>query len=83
MKIEVTQEDIDLGVPGDNLKCAIARAIGRSVGPCAVGPDAVRIFATGQIIKLPPQVQRWVEDYDSIPLAPVSKKVKPITVEVK
>jgi hypothetical protein len=66
VRIDVTQEDIDLGMPGKCGKCPLARAIRRATGSLALvsGED---VYASGfaHLAQLPMEAQKFVKAYDS------------------
>lgn len=74
MRISVTREDIERGVPGHACLCALARAIERQYGPATVA--ATHFKARGFRFRLPLYMQRFVLDFDSgLPVEPVEFEV--------
>lgn len=72
MKITVTQQDIDTGIPWMLCGCPIARAIKRATGKVAavLADNTVLLNPCSdhaQKISLPPEAAKWREDYDREP----------------
>lgn len=70
MKIQVTQGDIDNGVPNDRCNCPVARAIQRVIPPglsVYVYGDRVEFFAVGceARIGLPYVAKNFIEAFDN------------------
>lgn len=65
MKISVTQEDIDYGIPGSCLHCPVAIALERYTGDtCEVwGGGAVNLKDLSTI-DLPEKVNEFIQDFD-------------------
>ena len=74
MRIEVTQEDIDLGEPCDPLLCPVALAIDRQLP----GSDCEVEYCTidlepGMVFKTPQSVRNFIAAFDEEePVAPFS-----------
>ncbi len=87
VKVEVTQQDIENGVPGHPWHCPIARALSRALGDCGlvfeyagVGYDRVRILRRGAsdlVGPLPIFMQAWIRDWD------VEQRGTPIKFEIE
>lgn len=80
MKIDVTAEDIDNGVPGECGRCPVALAIARKLGLVGagirVGPSAVRIRFDGAR-DLPAVARVFVEAFDwDRPVEPFSFEIE-------
>lgn len=80
--IEVTQEDIDLGLANCCMSCPVARAAGRVFGHCAVSAVAIRVFETGKTYRLPPAVVLWIDNLDRKDFFETPWVAKPIRFEV-
>jgi hypothetical protein len=88
IKLEVTQNDIDKGIPGNGYCCPIAISLSRHLNQNDLGVDP---FVTDQSISymnadtdclsftdyLPKLVQRFVKDFDS------KREVEPFTTELE
>ena len=77
MRIDVTQDDIASGEPGDAIRCPIARAIRRVTGCLSsVGTSHVDLFeANGRAhdFELPAEAYNFVTEFDhELPVAPFS-----------
>lgn len=69
MKIEVTQQDIDNGVPGDAESCPVALACQRTIPGChdlTVGDDTIEFDIDGDAMAfdLPAEVATFVHRFD-------------------
>lgn len=63
MRIQVTQEDIDQGEPGEPESCAVAKAIRRQLKPQHVQVTDV-IEINNSDFEAPPAVIEFIERYD-------------------
>ncbi|QGJ92042.1 hypothetical protein SEA_KEELAN_78 [Gordonia phage Keelan] len=81
MKVEVTQEDIDLGKPGDPKSCPISRAIQRKRGVVRATTMPGEAYVTRPdrwtYYKMPRKAMQFVLDFDQL------KSVEPFTFETK
>lgn len=66
MKIEVTEQDIELGNPCDPCMCPIARAIERATGiePIVSG-EIFYLGFSSQRYHLPMEAVKWMGDFDA------------------
>ncbi len=74
LEIEVTEEDIDLGEPGDSRQCAVARAACRAyklpLGQVGVGWSTLN-FDSGVFLVMPTNLAQKINDLDDRkPVAP-------------
>ena len=73
--IDVTAEDIELGIPRSSNACPIARAAKRVLkGPLGVGVDDIAVFGPkGGYYLLPDKAQRFLKKFDrKEPVKPIS-----------
>jgi hypothetical protein len=86
MKIEVTQKDIDKGIPRDAAKCPIAKALQRQCPKrgrkwlvnCAEAEAMNKKDPVDSIdYPLPKKCMRFIDDFDK------ERTVKPFTFELK
>ena len=73
--IDVTAEDIELGIPRSSNACPIARAAKRVLkGPLGVGVDDICVFSPKEkFYILPPHVIAWRRRFDAkLPVKPIS-----------
>lgn len=72
MIVEVTQEDIDKGVPYGVASCPVALALQRTIGArVAVDPTAWSLFHGMKDYPLPGDASVFIRDFDSgKPVAP-------------
>jgi hypothetical protein len=78
VRIEVTAEDVRAGARSDSGGCPVALALRRATGgQWWVGGRGLRPYFPapphGDVVDAPPQVARFVDDYDSgLPVSPFS-----------
>jgi hypothetical protein len=66
--VEVTQADIDRGVPGDACGCPVALAATRATGKLvSVGPVTIRYAHNMHRVKLPAAAERFIHNFDLHP----------------
>ena len=63
MKIQVTQADIDNGIPEDDCRCPIALALKRAGYPAYVGDFKVEM-EDGTEVLLPDSARHFIERFD-------------------
>lgn len=78
MRVEVSQEDIDNGVPGRPYSCAVALAVRRADGGWVsfVGSSEVRLRDHAWC-SLPEHVQQFIIDFDH------GRRVEPFAFDLK
>ena len=76
--INVTQEDIKLGVPTDECKCPIALACRRAIG-MPVRVDAYAITVSGVTCCLPNEVDSFIQAFDTVG----RRAVEPFSFEIE
>jgi hypothetical protein len=84
MRIRVTQQDIDQGVQGINFRCPVARAIKRVFKATEVWAREIIIVTKAgvkQTFATPPEVQDFIERYDSAVLEFESPRPFSFTLE--
>lgn len=64
LTIEVTQEDIDQGTPGDCENCPVARPIRRIFPNCSVKVEGDVIEIDGSTVGAPEKVESFVYEFD-------------------
>lgn len=75
-KIEVTQEDIENGVPCKSLYCPIALAVSRKLGiPVYIGIYTV-CAEHNDLAKLPYKATKWITQFD------IGRKVEPFSFDL-
>jgi hypothetical protein len=81
--IKVLQEDIDAGVPSDNLKCPIARAANRFFGkPIHVGTSILYPDLSPWDAELPDEAMEFVRKFDNRePVEPFEFCIKIVTYD--
>lgn len=64
-ELEVTQEDIDTGVPSCSWRCPVARRIRKEVDDRAKVTVGIEIRVGFVSFAMPPQLMRWIDGFDS------------------
>jgi hypothetical protein len=69
MLIQVTQDDIDLGVQDSDANCPVANAILRQLGAdmVSVGANDIVVYHKGDtayLYDLPLEIAEWLDDFD-------------------
>jgi hypothetical protein len=64
MLIQVTQEDIDLGVKCSCSKCPVARAIHRETSEFVAAGLTVVIIGKSRPVQLPDEVEEFIQAFD-------------------
>lgn len=85
MRIRVTQQDIDEGVQGNSFHCPVARAVKRAFKADEVwGREIVIVTKAGsqQTYVAPPEVEDFLESYDSAILEFESPKPFSFTLDL-
>jgi hypothetical protein len=80
MKIEVTQEDIDKGIPEDSLRCPIGRAMYRTTGGVWMVYKNVMVpwqISCWKTTSLPDIAEGFIKNFDK------RLTVKPFTFEIE
>jgi hypothetical protein len=80
--VEVIEEDILGGVPGDRFACPVALALNRKLGPShSVGAgDIYRVVTAGRdrhLAPIPPTAATFIDDFDA------GRPVAPFTFELE
>ncbi len=67
LKVDVTQDDIDQGMPGDAMDCAVALALQRATGRANFGVrvEEDQIVVLGESAPLPMKIQEWMNRFDA------------------
>lgn len=85
IRIEVTREDIDKGVPGDPCRCPIALAAGRRFGgnPSVTYREIWKSLEGHERLgKLPPEAVEFATNFDEhLPVEPMSFWPVPIELD--
>jgi len=84
MRVTVTQEDIDKGICGNAVSCAIAKAVSRKTkSPCRVSYDAVTVHGNGdediKYYRLSTPAKKFIAQFDM----GNREKLKPVTFSLK
>lgn len=79
MRIEVTQEDIDLGQQGHSESCAIARALKRSFVVKRVSVSGIMVDIGNVCYSPGPAIREWIITFDKVG----KHAVKPFAFEIR
>ena len=64
IRVDITQEDIDLGVKGFTHGCAVARALRRTLNTDDIQVYTFEAHIKDKIYKLPEQVSSFITNFD-------------------